>query len=185
MSWILRLESRIPTKSTISHKKKYFLEILVLFGAKLSLTPRHLRETHRRMDGNGIVIRTVRKLLMNFKKKSSKNSQNFWSKKISKDRKIFKNIFEKSEKNRRKNRKFRFFQKVDFLIFPEKLYIFYFFRTLEMFSDQKFCVFLMIFKKKFTRIIRTVRITIPFATILRCVSLRWRGVRLSFAPKRN
>ena len=79
LSWILRLESR---KVHILKKKGPFLVILVLFGAKLSLTPRHLRETHRRMVENGMEIRGDLKLLMNYEKKHQKCSQNFWSKKI-------------------------------------------------------------------------------------------------------
>ena len=82
LSWILRLETRIQTYITLSDKKKTFHCFEVLFGAKHSYLPRHLRETHRRMIENGIQIRGDLELLINFEKKSVENSQKFWSKKI-------------------------------------------------------------------------------------------------------
>ena len=78
----------------------------MVFGAKHSFTPRHLRETHRRMVGNGIVFRGDLKLLMNLEKKLIKKFAKF--------------LVEKNLQSLKNPGNFRFFEKIEILKIDEK-----------------------------------------------------------------
>ena len=130
--------------------------------------------------------------LMRFKKSSSKNSQNFWSKKIfkvwkfsgnfrkflkifnwnpSKIFKFWKSIFSKISENFQIFKIFENFRKM----FPKKM------KLSGIFSIKHFANFLMNFFLNLIRNIWFIRIIEPFSTIPRCVYMRWHRVRLCFS----